>query len=718
MNETYELMDELSDSMNAVTYGRYVELVFHKHEKKYGSESASRIRENVCSIFKKCVSQLKRPDKNNNVLLIGKVQSGKTSNLEMFTAMAFDNGYNCMVIYGGYDTKLLAQTCKRFKKTFDIDEDSMTSTSPELFSTSDGNAVDALDDTLISNLVKKGKPLIFVSMKRPVALQRINAFFSNCDTKGINAFIIDDEGDQASLNTQIRKNKASKTYEEIMKMKGKLHDPLYLSVTATPQANVLLGEYSGLKPDSLRLIPPGNGYTGGESFHLKETNVVTIRDDGKPTDGRPMAKSLCDAINYFLVASAVMETRGINKNGINYSDMIIHTSRTKADHRDLYTPVFNYIESLKNEVRNPSEDFEAAINSVGEVFNERFFPASVLTKYKFENLREELCDVITNTHIILQDGDGGITQEHEKYKHHKIYIGGDLLQRGLTFEYLVTTYFTRWPKSAGNMDTTIQRARWFGYRADYLDLCKIFTTEEIKLEYSALTESENDLWEQCRSIEDGQLGIKDIVIDADSTSLKPTRRNVALFHKISFTRKWNNQRIGVADKIILDKNNSIIKKFLDSLTWSETSVGRTDQKVSAFYSVVSQEQVCSLIKDVQTIFDEKPFGKKDLIYALEGKKIVIEKMFGTSETNLIRERTFDPTNMHISALQQGADTTVVEERKYLGDSFVVVDDAAVTIQVFMIRPIINDIPDSKLDQYFFSVHVPEGKEGFVRDDQR
>jgi len=63
------------------------------------------------------------------------------------------------------------------------------------------------------------------------------------------------------------------------------------------------------------------------------------------------------------------------------------------------------------------------------------------------------------------------------------YLGGDLLQRGVTFENLITTYFTRWAKMGGNMDTNLQRARWFGYRSKYIDLCKIFTTKEISVEF-------------------------------------------------------------------------------------------------------------------------------------------------------------------------------------------------------------------------------------------
>src|SRR5690606_26303965 len=117
----------------------------------------------------------------------------------------------------------------------------------------------------------------------------------------------------------------------------------------------------------------------------------------------------------------------------------------------------------------------------------------------------------------MQNSSGKMTMTNLNLRKHKVFVGGDLLQRGITFKSLVTTYFTRWPKTAGNMDTTLQRARWFGYRNDYLDLCKIFCTKDIAFKYSKLAEIDNDLWDQFESIENNQLLIEDIIIDENDT---------------------------------------------------------------------------------------------------------------------------------------------------------------------------------------------------------
>lgn len=93
-----------------VVQGKYYEKIHEKHVSSYGEFGAANIRDNITSTFREALIQLNTPSKSNNMLLVGKVQSGKTSNLELFTALAFDNGFNLVIIYGGYDSTLLSQT--------------------------------------------------------------------------------------------------------------------------------------------------------------------------------------------------------------------------------------------------------------------------------------------------------------------------------------------------------------------------------------------------------------------------------------------------------------------------------------------------------------------------------------------------------------------------------------------------------------------------------
>ena len=61
-----------------------------------------------------------------------------------------------------------------------------------------------------------------------------------------------------------------------------------------------------------------------------------------------------------------------------------------------------------------------------------------------------------------------------------IAVGGNRLARGLTLESLTISYFLR---TSRMYDTLLQMGRWFGYRDNYLDLCRIYTTGQIITAY-------------------------------------------------------------------------------------------------------------------------------------------------------------------------------------------------------------------------------------------
>ena len=109
-----------NSSSTAIQFGKFYNKVHAKHIEAYSETGANNIVTNVKDTYLNIQEQYTNQQKNNNALLVGKVQSGKTSNLELFTALAFDNGYNILVMYGGYDKSLLGQTTDRFRKTFDI----------------------------------------------------------------------------------------------------------------------------------------------------------------------------------------------------------------------------------------------------------------------------------------------------------------------------------------------------------------------------------------------------------------------------------------------------------------------------------------------------------------------------------------------------------------------------------------------------------------------
>lgn len=171
--EEYTIIDVEQQVSHDTVIGKYAEHILDMHKKKYGDRAAQAVIERAVRIYAESQKQVENASINNNILLVGKVQSGKTSNLEMLSAIAFDNGYNMLIIYGGYDNTLLEQTTGRFKKTFGI-EDMGERGKPILLSTAMPNELAALNNDILEELIEEEKPIIITAMKRPNALDKVN----------------------------------------------------------------------------------------------------------------------------------------------------------------------------------------------------------------------------------------------------------------------------------------------------------------------------------------------------------------------------------------------------------------------------------------------------------------------------------------------------------------------------------------------------------------
>lgn len=707
----------------SITEGKYFRHIHQKHVESYGEKGANNIVQNVRDTYQKLMQQLStNQEENHNSLLVGKVQSGKTSNLELLTALAFDNGYNFLLIFGGYDKELLRQSTERFGSTFETNggEDVLYSEKPVLFTTNETTKeslpINSLDPEFAKQLLEEGRPIIITCLKRPPAMRNALKVISRVQesVSGFVPFIIDDEGDQASLNTAKDKARNSTpTYKSIVNIIKILQNPLYLSVTATPQANIFQEDISALNPASIHTVQPGTGYDGASIYHLSENQIVeTLPEESSLYN---MSDSLEEAIYYFFIASAIKRKRASNKKEMR-SDMIIHVDRTVAAHGSLYSSIHDILEEIKQAFMN-KDSIDYYVNKLNKSYNKYLIP-DVKLKYPFDDaLLKEVSKAILSTGAILQNGIGKHTKEKELTKLHKIYIGGDLLQRGLTFSNLIVSYFTRFAKSGGNMDTTLQRARWFGYRSQYLDLCKIFTTNEIAKEFTALAEIEDDLWEQFDDLEKGLLEIKDIIIAAENTKQKPTAKNKAKFKKITFKNRWIKQKFIVVDDDEVKSNNEKIDNLISSIPeWLPTTNGSIINEQTAKYAIFTSEQLISLIQSINTAFDREPFYKRHLVDLVGSSDIPVILMW-TEDDNRTRYRSIynDDAHDRIKALHQGANSTDENKLIYLGDKKVIVDPTKVNIQIHFVSPGLSKSHRLGKDQYMFAIYIPKDKIYFVKD---
>ncbi|MCQ2375683.1 MAG: Z1 domain-containing protein [Salinivirgaceae bacterium] len=709
---------------NPINEGKFFARIHQKHVEAYNQKGADNIVKNVRATYSKLMQQLAE-SANPNSLLVGKVQSGKTSNLELLTALAFDNGYNLLIIYGGYDKELLCQCTERFSLTFDAasENELLDSDMPVVFTTNtvtnQSNTLASLTEDFAKELLEEGRPMIITSLKRPYALNKVNKLVASLISAipSLKPFIIDDEGDQASLNTAKNKaEEATPTYRNICYMKRVLRDPLYLSVTATPQANIFQEDISKLIPESIHLIQPGEGYDGASVYHLSENEIIqSIAEE----DDNIYPESLREAVLYFLIASTI-KAMIFEKKKEKKSDMIIHADRAVHAHDKFYSSVDGEIKLIRSAFDNRDHDpdeLKYHLNYLKQT-HQKFLSAEQRTQYPFDNTFVDNLGIVAHkTGVILQNGKDKITKESEKTKLHKIFIGGDLLQRGLTFPNLLVSYFTRFAKNGGNMDTTLQRARWFGYRNKYLDLCKIFTTDEIAKEFTALADIEDDLWEQFEDVENGVLAIKDIIIKAEDTKQKPTAKNKAKYKKIKFKNRWIKQKFIVIDDTQIATNNANIRRLVSSISdWQTTTQGSVIGLPTGKYAMFSADQMIELIRSIETAFDREPFNKTALLELVGSSEVPVILM--GEGLNEIRYRSIfvDAFKDRIKALHQGANTSNTERLTYQGDNKVIVDPDKINIQIHHISPGITRNERLGKDQYMFAIYLPKDKTYFVKDN--
>ena len=398
--------------------------------------------------------------------------------------------------------------------------------------------------------------------------------------------------------------------------------------------------------------------------------------------------------------------------------MIVHSDRTVKEHKKIYSRIVETLREINQVFIDGNQNYrQYYINQFQRSYNKYVLP-ELKTQIPFSELIDSISEVVENTGVILHNSKGKETKIKERYKFHKIYIGGDLLQRGLTFKNLIVSYFTRFAKNGGNMDTTLQRARWFGYRNKYLDLCKIFTTDSIAQEFSNLADIEDDLWDQFEEVEKGHKQINEILISAEKTKLKPTAKNKANYKKIDFRHRWIKQKFIVVDDGLIQANNTYLERLIDDLdTWTPTTIGSINNEfVTAQYAEFTHEQLVDLIQSINTAFEREPLYRNPLLDAIGDSGAIVTLMWKQGDKARYRSIYNNSDQDRIKALHQGANSTNEENLSYLGDKTVIIDPDKINIQIHHISPGITK--DNRLgkDQYMYAIYLPKDKTYFVKDN--
>lgn len=497
-------------------------------------------------------------------MVFGYVQSGKTAHYIGLINKAYDAGYRVIIVLTGIHNSLRSQTQSR------IDEEVLgyeTSLENIVDLTRERNAIgvgigahnqvaevvqsittrdDKGDVNKITESVSMMPPFIIVTKKNATVLRTILRFFrkNHCaeiiDGKKTipakyPALIIDDEADQASINT-------NETYDEFgnvlddynpTTINGLIRELLkmfecrsYAGYTATPFANIFIPPHvdsekygTDLFPrDFIFRAPRADQYIGAREFFGisgdENTPVMPLFRPieagaaflGKGTKATDAVSNIPDelkkAIKYFLISTALRNCRGqVNKP----NTMLVHIVRFVSQQNTVKKLVKTYYEEeLENYIKYGDSKIHDDLRAIWE---EDYLPTTSKLRVQFakymggctdvswDDIWAEIRRIVTKKEITIYSVNGKskdalLYKNHEGKPFNVIVIGGDKLSRGLTLEGLTVSYFTR---NSNTYDTLMQMGRWFGFRPGYLDACRLFTTPRLNGLFAHISMATEDL---------------------------------------------------------------------------------------------------------------------------------------------------------------------------------------------------------------------------------
>lgn len=655
------------------------------------------LRNETIALLSKCRNPVKLPDNIGSTtgIAIGYVQSGKTMSFTTLTALAVDNGYRIIIYFAGIKNNLLEQTTKRLKK--DLLTEGKNARAFKIYP----NPTIAKDIHLKikGSLRMTDKPAILITvLKHYKHITELTAIFNSHELRqelgNTGVMIIDDEADQASLNTYARANSKSEDWEEdelsstyasILGLKESLPNHSYIQYTATPQAPLLINIMDLLSPKFHVVLTPGESYTGGKTFFKDMPNLVMPIPAAevyhhKKNKLEQCPESLIHALQLFLMQVAIVVH--IEKKE-NFLSMLIHADREKDASRI-------FLMWVKGLMDNWQDRFEMASNDPGrlELVEEfrKLYPEAVKlmdNPPSFEMVIKsvEQAALDSNTELVISDAKNKSSEIDWSNSSAHILVGAEMLNRGYTVEGLAVSYMPRNTIGKSNADTIQQRCRFFGYKRNYLSSCRVFLPEGSIHEYEEYVDHEEIMRRQLKehTLEEcEQLLIL-------SPLMNPTRNNILsvdlVKNKLSGWRQFNALQH-------IEENMNFVMHFFDKLNFQEYknfgTPGRTHR-----YVKLSIKEVIEFLKNFKIANMPDALRKSSTIQYLryledEGTLTHAYIFEMAHEVTEGREREFKTISgqYRIGNIFSGPDNSA--KIPYPGDTKIYIGDS-LTIQVHKIR---------------------------------
>jgi hypothetical protein len=503
-------------------------------------------------------------------LALGFIQSGKTTSITALLACAADQGYRVIVAFLGATNLLLDQNRKRLERSLGIDS------RQDYVWVSETNPSGTVGARRLATHVERERVVLIPVLKHAKRIRSLAEALAGLDTD-VPVLIVDDEADQASLNTA-GKDSESSTYEAIQLLRKAVPNHLYVQYTATPYAPLLLDAEDLLSPESVEFLQPGPGYTGGREFFVDFAarvvrDVPALEEQGTKTPPLSLPASLVEALGSFIAGASLLLLRDPSGSPVS---MLVH-STARNDVQARYHFLLNRqlaawkqsceVATSFDEIPEPIRDEHARLisNGVKDSGAEQF-----LLKVRFV-LREANLWLVNKTSDVNKV-DWTVSPIH-------ILVGGNKLDRGFTVEGLTVTYMNR-PAST-QVDTLEQRARAFGYRRDQLPYCQFFASKRTVRSLRDIVYTEYDLRGQLQDHVGSGGSVRSWAREVGlllPEGMKPTRD--AVVQALSSTPfGWHSLRRPVLDPTSIDHNRELVSA-IGLLRASRVDYGRLSHRTT------------------------------------------------------------------------------------------------------------------------------------------
>lgn len=485
---------------------------------------------------------------NRRGLVIGHVQSGKTANYTGLIARAADAGYKFIVVIAGIHNNLRKQTQERIDEAFigrSSDPEDRRNIGVGLAPgyPHPATLTNINEDFNKNTAAKSGwkindfsKPIILVIKKNVTTLTALHKWLKELNAEGeerisdVPMLLIDDEADNASINTNKEDLDPTKTNAMIRRILSLFAKSCYVGYTATPFANIFINPdaygddvLEELFPrDFIYCLDAPTTYFGAEKVFLNEASsesIVSPIDDcedlipyshkrDEPVHELP--PSLYRALDEFIVARAIRNLRGqVNK----HCSMMVNVSRFVP----VQKAVRDFLSLREKKIREAvlanyamPEDVSARnkyMQGLKRAFETEYADAAVT----WAEVKTALCGVFEHLHLYVINSKSDEVLDYTRYEKEgigltAIAVGGLSLSRGLTIEGLTISYMYRNTKM---YDTLMQMGRWFGYRPGFEDLCRVHLSRDSINWYAHIADASEELVQQVKRMRRDRLSPKD-----------------------------------------------------------------------------------------------------------------------------------------------------------------------------------------------------------------